>query len=125
MLFVELGRLVTPIKIDSRSKFAVIVGILDKNFVIIQYPLTMVRERVPVNALKLLEIVLPIKLNETPFDVQRNIDSHGAVKEFESSEDYKRCLKKNKYVGANDFERFVIDMVESVEINVLRERNII
>lgn len=125
MHFVELGRLVTPISKTARNTFAVITGIQDKNFIIIQSPLTMKRARVAIKTIKLLDFVIPVKNDDTAFNVQRSIDSNGAVRDFESTDDYKECENMNQYMKANDFERFMIDMRKRVEMDVLREIKLI
>lgn len=125
MKCVQIGRLVTPIATTARTSFSVIVDIQDKNFVITQSPLTMQRERVAINTVKLLDCVIPIAIKDTAFDVQRCIDSSGAVRDFEQSEDYKKCDREGRFRAANDFERFVIEMKERVEMDVLKEKNLI
>lgn len=125
MLFVELGRVATHVDISKQNEFMVIVGIQDKNFVIVQFPLTMKRQRYSVNTIKLLDLVLPVKESMTMFEVQRVIDSEGAVKTYQNGEEYKRWEEVDTYKNCSDFERFKKDLKRRIEVDILTEKNML
>lgn len=122
MLFVQQGRLATFVDKSKHNLLLVIVSIQDENFVIVQSPLTMDRQRVSLNTIKLLDIVLPIKDTMTKFEVQRIIDSEGAVMKYQQTEDYKKWEEIEGDRMCSDFERFKKELERSVKANLISEK---
>ncbi|KAM0673173.1 hypothetical protein GVAV_003336 [Gurleya vavrai] len=125
MLLVQLGRLITFTNEKLRNKLAVIIGIQDSKFVIIQHVLTMHRERVNLNTVKLLDIVIEISEEMSELDVQRIVDQQTVVKKYEESVDYKKWEKEDKFVRMNDFERFLHGVEERLGNEILKEKNLL
>lgn len=97
MLFVELGREVSPIKLTERKHKAIITGIKDNKFVVV------LKQDKSHEIIRLKDIVL----NDKVYDLE-NIEKSGF---------FKTEKEENK---TNDFERFKINLRKRVEDELLK-----
>lgn len=122
MQFVQRGRLVTFTNTKQRNMLACILEVQDSKFVTIQHVMTMKRERINLNAVKLLDTCLNIPSNISAHDMQRVFDQECVVKKYEETEDYKLCEENNKFDKMNDFERFVDGVKKRIESEIIKEK---
>lgn len=125
MKLVQRGRLITFTSSKLHNKLAVILEVQDAKHVIIQHILTMQRERVNLNQIRLLDTVIELVEGSNALDVQRVVDQQAVVKSYESSEEYQRWEKNDRYLKMNDFERFMHGVKERIETEVLQEKKLI
>ncbi|ELA41468.1 uncharacterized protein VICG_01452 [Vittaforma corneae ATCC 50505] len=103
MLFVELGREVSPRSLKLRSVKAVITGIKDEKFVVIQ------KQDRSFEVVRLKDIVL----NDKVYDLNELKDpNHEFFKQVETA---KKC---------NDFDRFKMDLEKRVIEELIKAKGI-
>jgi hypothetical protein len=103
MLFVELGREVSPRSLKHREFKAVITGIKDEKFVVIQ------KQDRSFEVIRLKDVVL----NDKVYDLNELKDAnHEFFKKVETA-------KKE-----NDFDRFKIDLEKRVANEILKSKGI-
>ena len=99
MLFVELGREVSPLNLNMRKHKAVITGIKDNKFVVI------LKQDRTHEVIRLKDIVL----NDKVYDLES----------IEKSDFFKVEKEEKKY---NDFERFKVNLAFKVGEEVLKSK---